>query len=289
MAGWQGGQRAHGILSAAYCAMTQNSSNRFSSDPSAGLSEYERPAFPDAKTTARLLEEMTQGSLGPITKLQEALNLTVEQIADWMGHPRHRFVAANLVNLYDVQTQLMVCQHRLIAVARLAEVITSAESPETVRRACKDLLAVRLIDPYREDERPERPPPPAVVDEEKILEAFERLGAADGYRGYGDDDSPTPASAPPASAADCNAGPRGVRECVDASARANFGDGGANAGLPVVSDVRERPRESMRSAPERARTKPYEPPGCARSNSKGEESFDDPPTPPPRSGTIRCY
>ncbi|MCI0675220.1 MAG: hypothetical protein L0Y42_05515, partial [Phycisphaerales bacterium] len=85
--------------------------------------------------------------------------------------------------LLDAQTQLMICQHRLIAVAKLADVAMNAPSHETVRRAASDLLKIRLIDPYREDKRPEPPPPPEPPqpplpgpDTDKWLDFLEKVG-----------------------------------------------------------------------------------------------------------------
>ncbi|MCI0674570.1 MAG: hypothetical protein L0Y42_02205, partial [Phycisphaerales bacterium] len=96
-----------------------------------------------------LLDQIAAGALGPLTKLQDTIKLTLDQISDWIAQPHHRRQITNLVTLLDAQTQLMICQHRLIAVAKLADVAMNAPSHETVRRACSDLLKIRLIDPYR--------------------------------------------------------------------------------------------------------------------------------------------
>jgi hypothetical protein len=94
--------------------------------------------------------------------------------------PYNRQQICNLVTVLDAQTQLIICQQRLLAAARLAEVAASATSPETVRRACADLLRIRLIDPYLEDKRPQKMPPPPVYSESEILASLERLGSMDG-------------------------------------------------------------------------------------------------------------
>lgn len=124
-----------------------------------------------------LMDQLVSGALGPLSHLRDSIDLTLDQVSDWITQPRNRHQIANLVTLLDAQTQLIICQHRLIAVSRLAEVATSSISPETVRRACSDLLRIRLIDPYREDRRPEKMPPPPVYSEEEILATLERLGA----------------------------------------------------------------------------------------------------------------
>jgi hypothetical protein len=123
------------------------------------------------------LKKLIDGTLGPLSRLTETIDLTLEQVSQWIAHPYNRRHISNLVTLLDTQTQLIICQHRLIAAVRLADVARSDASPETVRRACSDLLKLRLIDPYKEDKRPERLPPPPPVDEEKILEMMERWGS----------------------------------------------------------------------------------------------------------------
>ena len=46
----------------------------------------------------------------------------------------------------------------------------------TVRRACANLLRIRLIDPYKEDKRPPAPPAPLEMpSESNLLESLLRL------------------------------------------------------------------------------------------------------------------
>jgi hypothetical protein len=137
------------------------------------LARYDRPLTGEETV---VLAELVAGSLGPLSRLSETLDLTLDQVSRWIVEPANREQISNLVTLLDAQTQLLICQQRLLAVARLVEVARNAESPETVRRACSDLLRIRLIDPYREDKRPAKMPPPPVFDEETILEALERMG-----------------------------------------------------------------------------------------------------------------
>ncbi len=129
--------------------------------------------------TNELLNHLISGSLGPLSRLRDTIDLTLQQVADWIAHPANRGQISNLVSILDAQTQLIICQHRLVAAARLADVAANATSPETVRRACSDLLKIRLFDPYREDKRPERMPPPPPVDEQAILDALAELGRTD--------------------------------------------------------------------------------------------------------------
>jgi len=123
-----------------------------------------------------LLDQLVAGALGPLSRLRDSIDLTLDQVSEWIVEPDNRQRISNLVTLLDAQTQLIICQQRLLAVARLVEVATSAPGHETVRRACSDLLKIRLVDPYREDKRPIRMPPPRPLDELAILEALERLG-----------------------------------------------------------------------------------------------------------------
>jgi hypothetical protein len=130
-----------------------------------------------------LLAEMIAGSLGPLSRISESIDLTLDQVSQWIAQPDNRRRIVNLVTLLDAQSQLLVCQYRVLAITRLVELAgqQSTAGPETVRRACADLLRLRLINPYQEDKRPPhaRIPPPAAeppIDEERILAALEELG-----------------------------------------------------------------------------------------------------------------
>ncbi len=114
-----------------------------------------------------------------MSRLQDTIDLTLDEVSDWIMQPHNRQQICNLVTILDAQTQLIICQQRLLAAARLAEVAASATSPETVRRACSDLLKIRLINPYLEDKRPEKMPPPPVYSESEVLATLERLGSID--------------------------------------------------------------------------------------------------------------
>lgn len=101
-----------------------------------------------------LLRQLATASLAPLADLQQNINFTLEQLVEWMASRRNRRAIANLVNVYDAQSQLMVCQQRVLAIARLVQIACDVDArPEVVRRACADLLKIRLIDPYKEDER----------------------------------------------------------------------------------------------------------------------------------------
>ena len=126
-----------------------------------------------------VMDQLVSGALGPLSRLRDTMDLTLDEVSDWIMQPYNRQQICNLVTILDAQTQLIICQQRLLAAARLAEVAASATSPETVRRACADLLKIRLIDPYLEDKRPEKMPPPPVYSESEILASLERLGSMD--------------------------------------------------------------------------------------------------------------
>jgi hypothetical protein len=143
-----------------------------------------------------LLDKLVASALGPLNRVQETVNFTLDEVTAWIARPVNRKRIARLITLLDAQTQLLVCQHRLLAVARLVEVAHKAESPETARRACANLLRIRLIDPYREDKRsPDADadaqiPVQMVVKEDDILSALRRLSDEDWAAGR--DDDPTP-------------------------------------------------------------------------------------------------
>ena len=126
------------------------------------------------------MDQLVSGALGPLSRLQDTIDLTLDQVSDWIMQPHNRQQICNLVTILDAQTQLIICQQRLLAAARLVEVAASAEWPETVRRACADLLKIRLIDPYLEDKRPQKMPPPPRHSESEILASLERLGSMEG-------------------------------------------------------------------------------------------------------------
>ena len=126
-----------------------------------------------------VMDQLVSGALGPLSRLQDTIDLSLEQVSDWIMQPHNRQQISNLVTILDAQTQLIICQQRLVAAARLAEVAATAQAPETVRRACADLLRIRLIDPYMEDKRPEKMPPPPVYSQAEILASLERLGSTD--------------------------------------------------------------------------------------------------------------
>lgn len=127
-----------------------------------------------------MLTHLVGGEIGSLNEFARQRSLTLEQLADWMAEPARREHAANLITLGDFQAQLLVCQHRAHIAARLVEVAGSATSPETVRRACADLLKVRLIDPYKENRlKPSLRPRKPRLTERILMQALERLGRID--------------------------------------------------------------------------------------------------------------
>lgn len=127
-----------------------------------------------------LIDQLVAGAVGPLARLRDTIDLTLDEVSDWINQPYNRQQISNLVTVLDAQTQLIICQHRLVAAARLVGVAATATAPETVRRACADLLKIRLIDPYLEDKRPQKMPPPPVYSESEILASLERLGSMEG-------------------------------------------------------------------------------------------------------------
>ncbi|MDY7108406.1 MAG: hypothetical protein SYC29_07185 [Planctomycetota bacterium] len=176
------------------------------------------PATALAGCDREVLDQLVAGALGPLSRLRDTIDLTLEEVSEWIVQPENRERISNLVTLLDAQTQLIICQQRLVAVARLVEVARSAPAYETVRRACADLLRIRLVDPYREDKRPIRMPPPRPVDEAVILAALEELGRADEPPKSLDPEEPPAPPVPPASpTGDQEAGKKGRAEEGDSS------------------------------------------------------------------------
>lgn len=133
---------------------TVNGSASQAAGPCQPASE-EALARPKARRKSEgLLDELIQTSIGSLADLRDSIDLSLDEIANWIRKSENRYRVASLVELLDAQTQLLICQHRVLAVARLVEVAQSADSPETIRRACADLLRIRLVNPYLEDKRP---------------------------------------------------------------------------------------------------------------------------------------
>jgi len=116
-----------------------------------------RVATPPPSPTAlsdELLRRMLSGTLGPLENLSEAIGTTLDEVSGWMANHKNRRKVTNLITLLDVQSQLLAGQHRVYAIAKLVQLIHDDAPPETARRACADLLKLRLIDPYKEEQRP---------------------------------------------------------------------------------------------------------------------------------------
>jgi hypothetical protein len=94
-----------------------------------------------------LLAKMAAASLGPLARLTEKVDLTLDQIGEWVAKPENRRNIFNLVALLDAQAQLLISQQRVVAAAHLAHIAADQNAPpETVRRACKDLLTLKVIE-----------------------------------------------------------------------------------------------------------------------------------------------
>ena len=97
-----------------------------------------------------LLSEIVSTSLGPLSRLSETVDLTLKQVSEWIAKPENRRDIFNLIGLLNAQTELLMAQHRVSAAARLVGLMHNEDAgPETVRRACKDLLKVRLVERAR--------------------------------------------------------------------------------------------------------------------------------------------
>ena len=106
-----------------------------------------RPIANDCEQPADLLTKMAAASLGPLARLTEKVDLTLDQIGEWVAKPENRRNIFNLVALLDAQAQLLISQQRVVAAAHLAHIAADQNAPpETVRRACKDLLTLKVIE-----------------------------------------------------------------------------------------------------------------------------------------------
>jgi hypothetical protein len=104
-----------------------------------------------------LLKEIVGTSLGPLAHLGDTINLTLDQVSEWIARPENRRHIFNLLGLLDAQTQLLISQQRVMAAAQLARLAADdTAGPETVRRACKDLLSLRLVERSRPPARTAR-------------------------------------------------------------------------------------------------------------------------------------
>jgi len=127
------------------------------------MSEPHNAQQPDSTPPPRptpavtLLDVLVAGSLGPLSQTQQMFGVTLTQLADCMKLDHFRGQLGNLSTLMNAQTQLFIDQQQLLAVAKLVEIISTATAPETLRRACKDLLNIRKFD---SNPRPRNPPNP---------------------------------------------------------------------------------------------------------------------------------
>jgi hypothetical protein len=121
----------------------------------------------------RLLEHLVQGTLGPLSRLTEAIDLTLDQIIEWMAKPQNQQRIGHLATLLNAQAQLLACQCRIAAIAKLAEITQTSDKPETARRACMDLLKVCVFQSPEVDESQMAEP---ALSEEELYRVLDRLG-----------------------------------------------------------------------------------------------------------------
>jgi hypothetical protein len=120
-------------------------------------------------TKSSPLEKIVSGELGPFSRIRESTGMSLEEFADWMADPVNRRRIGDLISAQNAATEALLAEHRRAAAARLLEMgLGDADSapPETRRRACCDVLKIRVFDPYKDDKlkpRPPQPPPPAPI------------------------------------------------------------------------------------------------------------------------------
>ena len=130
-----------------------------------------------------LLRQIVTTSLGPLSRLSATMDVTLDQVSEWIARPESRRQVFNLLGLLNAQTEMLIAQQRVMAAVRLSEIANDRNaSPETVRRACKDLLCMRLIERSRPkgksggDDLEPLPLPRPPMSHNEILRTLEQMG-----------------------------------------------------------------------------------------------------------------
>src|SRR5262245_35763273 len=104
------------------------------------------PASPPAPS---ILQLMVSGALCPLARLEQDHGISLQQLALWLRDPENQRDITNLLDVLRKQDQFLLHQQQPIAIAKNIELITSATSEETSRKACADLLKARIHEPIR--------------------------------------------------------------------------------------------------------------------------------------------
>jgi hypothetical protein len=80
-----------------------------------------------------------------LTELADAEKLTLSQLAEWSNDDQTIGALKGLCRLNDTRAQLFVTRYRTLAAARLFELAKDESGGEVARKACVDLLGVRLV------------------------------------------------------------------------------------------------------------------------------------------------
>ena len=95
------------------------------------------------KRIERLLRALYDAS-AELTELAESERLTLSQLAEWSNDDLTIAALDGLCRLNDARAQLLVSRYRTLAAARLFELAKDDAGGEVARKACVDLLGVRL-------------------------------------------------------------------------------------------------------------------------------------------------
>src|SRR5262245_61794186 len=91
-----------------------------------------------------ILDLLVPGAFSPLAQAQQDHGISLEHLAAWLDEPQNIRAIENLQYLLRAQHTFMLLQQQPLAMARTVELITSATSEETSRKACADLLKARI-------------------------------------------------------------------------------------------------------------------------------------------------
>jgi len=141
-------------------------------------------ASPLLSDDERLLRRVLSPELD-VVALARSEATSPAELASWAGRVTTDELLSALRRLQDSHTQLMIARFRMTAVARLVDLITDEtlqdRMPETVRRACHDLLSSDLMKQHRDRTTrgvlPDESPPLPAFAEDALFEALAEMGA----------------------------------------------------------------------------------------------------------------
>lgn len=80
-----------------------------------------------------------------VESLERTLGMRLEMLATWALEEQTHAQVEGLLRWLDMQTQMMIGRYRIAAAARLYELASQSDNPETARRAATELLKTDLM------------------------------------------------------------------------------------------------------------------------------------------------